>query len=232
MELLSINPPSDSSQYVVVCICLFQCVDPVVCEQNWIRKQLELLSIKSSKWYLLVCGGLILSLSVCGCIACEQNSIKKQLEVLSNWNIKRYLSVCGGLIISISVCGLIWNEYILIKKQLELMSSWSSSDSCQCVFVFFLSFNVWMLSPVNTIQRKNNWNCWAFKPSSVVSQYVVVSLFLLQYTDLSACEQISMNFKKVTSNPSNIVSICCGLYLFSFVYSYGSLWKEFKWETI
>ena len=49
MELLSTNPPSDSSQYVVVCIFLFQCVDHVICEQIWIKKQLEMFSIKSSK---------------------------------------------------------------------------------------------------------------------------------------------------------------------------------------
>ena len=73
MEPLSTNPPSDSSQYVVVCIFLFQCVDPVVCEQNLIKKQLKRLSIKSSNRYLSVCGGLFLSLSVCGFIACEQN---------------------------------------------------------------------------------------------------------------------------------------------------------------
>ena len=122
---------------------------------------------------------------------------------MSNWNIKRYLSLCGGLILSISVCGLIWNEYILIKKQLELMSTWLSSYSCQYAVV-----NMWFLlylcmdtdskkslllypltsctvyqwvDPVNIIQGRINWNCWAFNPSSVFSQYVVVWLFLHQY---------------------------------------------------
>ena len=60
------NSSSDTHQYVVVWLFLFVCVDRAVCKHKSMKKQLVLLSIPSFNCQLSICGGLILSPSVCG----------------------------------------------------------------------------------------------------------------------------------------------------------------------
>ena len=86
MEMLSTSSSSDSCQYVVVSFFLFQCVDAVACEQNLIKKQLELFSIKSFKRFMSICGCLTLSLSVCGCCC-----LSTEFNIETFWTVEHQI---------------------------------------------------------------------------------------------------------------------------------------------
>ena len=57
---------SDNCQYVMVSWSVYDCVAAYTCERNSMQKHLYLFSIEPIKRYVTICGGLRLSISVCG----------------------------------------------------------------------------------------------------------------------------------------------------------------------
>ena len=145
----TLNSLNDICQYVVVLISAYQCVGLYACEQNSIKKQLELLRIKSSKWCLSICGSLCNCVPLCGHGFLEPLSIKLSYIHYNMWwsdclsfrvwrlpPVKRFQSrnnktccafnsssdCCQYVVVWIYVCQCVDAsacEHILIKKQLE-----------------------------------------------------------------------------------------------------------------
>ena len=67
LYLFSIEPSSDMWQYVMVFMFACQCVEVDTCQQKTMKKQSETLSNEPMKCCVAICGGLFLSISVCGC---------------------------------------------------------------------------------------------------------------------------------------------------------------------
>ena len=137
-----------SCQYVVVYLFLFQCVDTSSCEYILIKKQLEQFSIKAFKRFLSICGGLILSLSVCGsCRLWTEFNIETNGTV-QHFIIKRFLSICGGLICSLSVCGFfrLWTE-LNLETNVTVEHLIHLAFSVNMWFPVSFYFSVWMRLP-------------------------------------------------------------------------------------
>ena len=58
---------SDKCHYVMVSWSFYDCVAAYTCESNSLHKNVYLLRIEPIKRYVTICGGLRLSISVCGC---------------------------------------------------------------------------------------------------------------------------------------------------------------------
>ena len=58
---------SENCQYVMVSWSVYDCVATYTCERNSIQKHLYLFTIEPIKRYVTICGGLCLSILVCGC---------------------------------------------------------------------------------------------------------------------------------------------------------------------
>ena len=138
-----------------------------VCGSCWIKKQLKLFSIKSSKQYLSVCGFCFFLIQCVDAVACEHSSIKKQMELFSIKSWKRSLSICSGLILSSSVC-----VHVCL---------WTMFNKETYHIIFELRHN--------RGQIQDPWNWSNFRPYGGGEGYMitVTSVFLFQYGDAFAC---------------------------------------------
>ena len=158
------------------------------------------------KRFLSICGGLSLSLSVCGfcCLWIEFN--QETIGTVVYFIIKRFLSICGGLYLSLSVCGSwrLWTQFNLETNgivehqifQAMCLSMWWSNSFCFNVWnhlpvhlihqwisvnmLWSVSFSFSMLRQmsVNRCQWRNNWNSWSLNLSNVVFHYVGTCLII------------------------------------------------------
>ena len=186
-----------------VCCGLIPCASVCgcgTCEQNSIKKQLELLSIKSFKWFLSVCGGLFSSLSVCGSSRLWTELNLETNGTVKHFIIKRLLSICGGLILSLSVCGScrLWTLFnIETNKTVEHLIINRFLSMCGCLYLFLSVCGficLWTEFNLETIGTVEHEILQAFPVNICMSYSLCTSVWMLPPVDLS--NTVSFYFSK------------------------------------
>ena len=100
---------------------VYDCVAAYTCEYNLIQKHLYLFSIEPIKWYVTICGGLRLCISVCGggCLSKEQNE-----KTIRNVEQLTHAVMCGNMRWSFSFHLSVWMWIPVNRPQ------WRNNQNC------------------------------------------------------------------------------------------------------
>ena len=96
---------SDNCQYVMVSWSVYYCGAAYTCERNSIQKHLYLFNIEPIKRYVTTCGGLHLSISVCGC---GYLSTYHNEETIKNLQQLTHEVMCENMRLSFSFYFSVW----------------------------------------------------------------------------------------------------------------------------